>query len=98
MTQWHRLLLLLLLATPLAQAGEPVASVRVGFDRDGITDTRLHGTADKATGRRVTAGDPVRIASISKLVTAIGVMRLVEAGKLDQIGRASCRERVCQYV
>lgn len=83
MNRGHQLLLLLLLAAPLAQAGEPVASVRVGFDRDGITDTRLHGTADKATGRRVTAGDPVRIASISKLVTAIGVMRLVEAGKLD---------------
>jgi CubicO group peptidase (beta-lactamase class C family) len=60
-----------------------VATVRVAFDRAGITDIDLHGLADKATGRRVTAGDPVRIASISKLVTAIGVMRLVEAGKLD---------------
>jgi CubicO group peptidase (beta-lactamase class C family) len=75
--------LLALFLAPLAQAGEPVATVRVAFDRDGITDTRLHGVADRATGRRVTAGDPVRIASISKLVTAIGVMRLVEAGQLD---------------
>jgi len=66
-----------------AAAGEPVATVRVAFDRDGITDTRVHGFADKATGRKVTAGDPVRVASISKLVTAIGVMRLVEAGTLD---------------
>lgn len=66
-----------------AAAGEPVATVRVAFDRDGITDTRAHGFADKATGRKVTAGDPVRVASISKLVTAIGVMRLVEAGTLD---------------
>jgi CubicO group peptidase (beta-lactamase class C family) len=74
---------LLLLASPIAQAGKPVATVRVAFDRDGITSTRVHGLADKATGRRVTAGDPVRIASISKLVTAIAVMRLVEAGKLD---------------
>jgi CubicO group peptidase (beta-lactamase class C family) len=41
------------------------------------------GVADRATGRAVTADDPVRIASISKLVTAIGVMRLVEQGKLD---------------
>src|SRR3546814_6271887 len=39
--------------------------------------------ASDLTGRRVSAGYPVRIASISKLVTAIGVMRLVEAGKLD---------------
>ncbi|MGQ4659569.1 serine hydrolase [Lysobacter sp. F6437] len=66
-----------------AQEGGPVATVRVAFDRDGITDVRTDGLADKATGREVTAGDPVRIASISKLVTAIGVMRLVEAGKLD---------------
>jgi CubicO group peptidase (beta-lactamase class C family) len=77
------LLASLLLALPFAQAAEPVATVRVGFDRDGVTSTQVHGLADKATGRRVTAGDPVRIASISKLVTAIGVMRLVEAGKLD---------------
>jgi len=31
----------------------------------------------------VTVDDPARIASVSKLVMAIGVMRLVEAGKLD---------------
>jgi CubicO group peptidase (beta-lactamase class C family) len=39
--------------------------------------------ADLATGRPMTVDDPARIASISKLVVAIGVMRLVEAGKLD---------------
>ena len=72
-----------LLACATAQAGQPVATVRVAFDRDGITATRIHGVADKATGRKVTADDPVRIASISKLVTTLGVMRLVEAGKLD---------------
>ena len=76
-------LLLGLLAIGCARAAEPVATVRVAFDRDGITSTRVHGLADTDTGRKVTAGDPVRIASISKLVTAIGVMRLVEAGKLD---------------
>ncbi len=43
----------------------------------------MEGLADRATGRRVAADDPVRIASISKLVTAIGVMRLVEQGTLD---------------
>lgn len=67
----------------------PVASVRVGFDRAGITSTRVQGFADTATARKVTADDPVRIASISKLVTAIGVMRLVEAGKLDLDADAS---------
>jgi CubicO group peptidase (beta-lactamase class C family) len=33
--------------------------------------------------RRVTADDPMRIASISKLVTGIAVMRLVDRGKID---------------
>lgn len=61
----------------------PVATVRVAFDRGGITGIRVAGLADVASGRKVTAGDPVRVASISKLVTAIGVMRLVEEGKLD---------------
>ena len=71
-------------APPTAPA--PVAapaSVRVAFDRDRIGAVAAHGLADRATERRVTARDPVRIASISKLVTAIGVMRLVEAGTLD---------------
>ena len=78
---WIACVLLLLSAT--VRASEPVATVRIAFDRRGITATRVHGFADKATGRMVTADDPVRVASISKLVTAIGVMRLVEAGKLD---------------
>ena len=41
------------------------------------------GIADPATRRAATPDDPVRIASISKLVVAIGVMRLVEQGRLD---------------
>lgn len=65
------------------QAAEPVATVRVAFDRDGVTATDAHGMADIAAGRVLGADDPVRIASISKLVTALGVMRMVEAGQLD---------------
>ncbi len=65
------------------QAAQPVATLRVTFTRDGITSVRTSGYADKAAHRVVTLDDPVRIASISKMVTAIGVMRLVEAGKLD---------------
>lgn len=80
--------LLLLLSTD-AWAGGPVATVRVAFNRDGITAIRVHGYADKATGREVTADDPVRIASISKMVTTLGVMRLVEAGKLNLDADAS---------
>jgi len=70
------------LALPAA-AVTPVASVRVAFDRNGVTDTQVSGLADVAAGRAVSADDPVRVASISKLVTAIGAMRLVEEGKLD---------------
>ena len=65
-------------------AAEPVAAVRVAFDRSGVTEIRASGYADLATRRAVSAEDPVRVASISKLVTAIGVMRLVEAGILDR--------------
>ena len=64
---------------------KPTAAVRVAFDRGGITAIDVDGLADVASGRKVSAGDPVRVASISKLVTAIGVLRLVEDGKLDPI-------------
>ena len=74
---------LLLLATSSTHAAEPIARVRVAFDGDGITATRTEGYADPATKRAITVDDPVRIASISKLVLSIGVMRLVEQGKLD---------------
>jgi CubicO group peptidase (beta-lactamase class C family) len=57
--------------------------VSVAFDRAGENGAFAEGVADPATGRLVTPDDPVRIASVSKLVVAIGVMPLVEAGKLD---------------
>jgi CubicO group peptidase (beta-lactamase class C family) len=41
------------------------------------------GIADERTGRLVTADDPVRVASISKLIVALGVDKLVQSGKLD---------------
>jgi CubicO group peptidase (beta-lactamase class C family) len=77
------LFVVVLAAAGGAHAAEPVATVRVAFDREGITATSVHGMADIAAGRRINAGDPVRVASISKLVTAIGVMRLVDDGRLD---------------
>ncbi|THD38288.1 MAG: class A beta-lactamase-related serine hydrolase [Sphingomonas sp.] len=66
-----------------AAAAQPAASVRVTFDKDGVTSVQSEGLADAAANRAVTPDSVVRIASISKLVTTIGVMRLVEAGKLD---------------
>ena len=59
------------------------AEVGVAFDRSGEIASFAQGLADPQSGRRVTADDPVRVASISKMVVAIGVMKLVEQGKLD---------------
>lgn len=55
----------------------------VTFDASGQRARGAAGLADRARGRALTIDDPVRIASISKLVVGLGVMRLVEQGKLD---------------
>lgn len=78
-----RALLAALLLLPAAAWAEPPATVAVTFDRHTLRPAFAEGLADRASGRKVTADDPVRIASISKLVTALGVMRLVDVGKLD---------------
>ncbi|HEX8466544.1 MAG TPA: serine hydrolase domain-containing protein [Allosphingosinicella sp.] len=53
------------------------------FDARGITRSGAAGLADRAAGRALTIDDPVRIASITKLHVALGVMRLVEQGRLE---------------
>ncbi len=53
------------------------------FDRAAITAQGTSGLADRARGRLLTIDDPVRIASITKLVVALGVMRMVEEGRLE---------------
>ncbi len=55
----------------------------MAFDRAGERGAYAIGLADPAAGRVVTPDDPVRIASISKVLVAVAVMKLVEAGKLD---------------
>ena len=57
--------------------------IAVAFSRTGELGASAEGIADPATGRLATPDDPVRVASISKLVVGLGVMRLVEQGKLD---------------
>ena len=74
------------LAPPAGHAQEArvgPATVAVAFDRDRIRPLFADGLADRAQGRPVTAQDPVRIASVSKLVTTLGVMRLVDQGRLE---------------
>ena len=79
--------LLLILALP-ACATVPVqppvrAEVGVAFDANGEIASFAEGLADPQSRRAVTPDDPARVASVSKLVVAVGVMQLVEAGKLD---------------
>jgi len=77
------LLLLVSCATTPPRYTAAPARVAVAFDLKGESGVWAEGLADPAAGRTVTPDDPVRIASISKLVVAIGVMRLVEQGQLD---------------
>jgi CubicO group peptidase (beta-lactamase class C family) len=64
------------------QANIQPAMVKIEFTSDSITSAIVEGDAGVA-GRAVTIDDPARVASISKLVVAIGVMRLSEQGKID---------------
>ncbi|MFZ9395810.1 MAG: serine hydrolase domain-containing protein [Erythrobacter sp.] len=64
-------------------AAAPPAAVAVGFDREQLQPLLAQGFARRPEARPVGFDDPVRIASISKLVVALGVMRLVEAGQLE---------------
>lgn len=76
--------MLSLLALLTSVASPAPAAVAVHFDREGRVETRVvEGLADRTSGRGITPDDPVRVASVSKLVVALGVLRLVEAGRLD---------------
>lgn len=70
-------------ATVPPTAANTAAQAAVAFDLSGERGSWASGLADPASGRVVAIDDPVRIASVSKLVVAIGVMRLVEQRKLD---------------
>ena len=73
-------------------AGAPAAAAPVPvhtsyawarFDARRVTASGASGVADRSSARMLTVDDPVRVASISKLVVALGVMRLAEQGKVD---------------
>ncbi len=74
--------LLLAAALPQTIPARPVAQVRVAFDAKGESSITVSGLADIAAKRPIGIDDPVRVASISKMVVAIGVLRLIEQGKL----------------
>jgi CubicO group peptidase (beta-lactamase class C family) len=77
------LCLLLAGCATLRSAPPPPAYAWATFDRAALTASGASGLADRARGRALTVDSPVRIASISKLAVALGVMRLVEQGRLD---------------
>ncbi|WP_225205176.1 serine hydrolase domain-containing protein [Novosphingobium huizhouense] len=74
--------LLAAMGAPVSASAQP-ARIAVAFDAHRLRPVVVEGLADRQTGRAVGADDPVRIASISKLVTALGVMRLVDRRRLD---------------
>lgn len=83
----HALLIALTLLSACATVPDTpapnVAYAWATFDRGGVTASGAAGLADPGRGRVLTIDDPVRIASVSKLVMALGVMRLVEEGRID---------------
>lgn len=69
------------LAKMFAQRGIPGAALALVEDGK-IVLLKGYGVADKASGERVTPDTIFRAASISKSFTSIGIMQLVESGKL----------------
>jgi len=74
-------------AGPPAMADSPSrlpepAQVRIDFSATAITAHSATGEAG-VVGRPVTINDPARVASISKLVGALAVMRLVDQRRID---------------
>jgi len=70
------------IAAVLDREGVPGVGVAL-VDRDGPIWVGGVGVADLDTGRPVDADTAFRAASITKMIVGLGVMRLVEQGKLD---------------
>lgn len=73
------------IAPPAATAPRsvPPATVVVYFDAKTVRPLIVEGLANREAGRKVKANDPVRIASISKLIMGLTALRLVHEGKVD---------------
>ena len=59
------------------------ATVVVAFDADTVTPLIVEGVRNRDSGEPVEANDPVRIASISKLIMALAALRLADEGTVD---------------
>lgn len=79
------------IADRAASEAQPVGEVGVAFTRDGEVGSFAEGLADPKSGRPLTPDDPARVASITKLAVAVGVMRLVDQGRLELDGDVSAK-------
>lgn len=68
------------------RAHPAVPGEAVSVRAPGLDVAVARGDADTATGRRLRAGTPFRIASVTKTFVAVAVLRLVEQGKLELDG------------
>lgn len=83
---WGLLLVVGALAGCVRAGERPASLTAAAFDSRRVGRTFADGIADPATGRRASVDDPVRVASLSKLVTTLGALRLVEQGRLSLDG------------
>jgi CubicO group peptidase (beta-lactamase class C family) len=69
-------------ASPPPPAPPGLSYAWAAFDAGKVRRSGAAGLADRRAGRQLTVEDPVRVASVSKLIVALGVMRLVEEGRV----------------
>jgi CubicO group peptidase (beta-lactamase class C family) len=68
----------------MAEKAVPIAGCAVAITRNNqIAYLQAYGLADQATSRPFTIATPSAVGSISKTLTALGLLALVEEGKLD---------------
>ncbi|HLJ57961.1 MAG TPA: serine hydrolase domain-containing protein [Chthonomonadaceae bacterium] len=77
----------------MAEYAVPGLSIAIAKD-DELATVRSYGVADRETGSPVTERSRFRIASISKPITAVTVLRLAESGKLTLGDRVFGRDGV----
>lgn len=74
-----------LVGEQMAKASIP--GVAIGVARDGrVADARVYGLADLPARRRLSPASMFHIASVTKTVTALAIMRLVQQGRIDLDG------------
>jgi CubicO group peptidase (beta-lactamase class C family) len=68
----------------MAEKAVPIAGCAIAITRNNqIAYLQAYGEADQATNRSFTIATPAPVGSIAKTLTALGLLALVEEGKLD---------------